>query len=442
MTPPAELFLPLRWYQWPRTPAPGFAGGVIMPSGLSRDELLRRIVRQGTRSAYPRRVLFDPQLYLCEIDVERSRKVAANLETYPWFTDSPAPPLVSGPTAGKSRATARKDWKENRKKSLHTRWRRSTPSADIAVESAVRAAVEFQQQLGVERLILPAPMTRSISTSGAVEGLWADIGLREAARLGQRETAAVTLALSDHLFVASRGDADRAVGVLLDTITARQPGGVYLILEQANDDAYYPSRSLTVDIVFTMVQGLVEAGIPWVCVGWTGVLGLIALGLGANACVTGWRRSERRFSYRDLEDSRGLAYPAYYSHRLLAELDLRDDLFNATRAGFLSRIEDETPASLDLVAALRRGQKPDAVPAWSPTRSNVPASIEHFNLALGRETLLLQRADLAQRAAIVGGWLAEAEILASDLAAKLAERHDRTELKHQTIWRSAFERIK
>lgn len=437
-----ETFLPLRWFKWPRQPAPGISGGLIMPCGLTRDELLRSLNKKGGKPAYPSRRLFDPQSYLTEIDIGRARKVGANLETYPWFTETPAPAFVSDAGDGKKKTAAKKEWKESRKQTLHSRWRKSSPTDEQTVERCVRDALEFQQSIGVERLILPGPMTRSISTTGANEALWADVGLREAKRLGGHESAAITVALSDHLFVVPEIDARRALGVILDTVTARQPGAVYIVVEQANDSGYYPSRALTVESVFRVVRGLADAGVPWIGVSWTGVLGLIAMGLGATTAFTGWRRGVRRFSYKDLEDGQGLAFPAYYSHRLLAELDLRDDLMDAVRAGFLSRIEDLSPASADLVNALEAGKGPEAVQAWKPTRSNVTASLEHFRYAMGRETLQLHRANAGQRQAIVSGWLAEAEILAADLGGRLPERKERTELRHQAIWRAAFEKIR
>lgn len=438
----SEMFLPLRWYKWPVAPASGLSGGLIMPCGLTMQELVKGLAQRGRALRYPSRRLFDPQLYLSEIDIERTKKVGANLETFPWFTNEPAPALVSNPGDGTGRRAAKSAWKEGRKKTLASRWRKELPTKESDIEACIRAALEFQASIGVERLILPAPMTRSIDTTGETEALWADIGLREADRLGRRDTAALTLALSDNMFVVPEAAATRAVNVLLDTITSRQPGGVFLVVEQANDDGYYPSRLLTVESVFRVVRGLSYAETPWIGVSWIGVLGLVSLGVGATTFVTGWRRGVRRFSYRDLEDGEGRAYGAYYSHRLLAELDVREDLWKAVDAGFLSRLEDSTPASADLINALRANRRPDAVQAWKPTLSNVKASLEHFHAAMGREAEYLERANADQRETIVAGWLAEAEVLATALAAKLGERHARTELKHQAIWREAFEKVR
>src|SRR5262249_8567903 len=134
-----------------------------------------------------------------------------------------------------------------------------------------------------------------------------------------------------------------------------------------------------------------------IVVGFAGVLGLLAIAVGADTWSTGWYRGERRLRLADFEDQEGRAYPTYYSHPLGGEIHLDADLDRIVSAGTFAILADLTPASERLVGALKAGRPAGSVADWAYLPSNVTAAQTHFLMALVRETKKLRRLSPADR---------------------------------------------
>jgi hypothetical protein len=408
----------------------GITGGVIMPAGIAMHTVTRRNIAK----KYPHlaRRLLDPQLYLIGLNPATSRKVCANLASYPWFPVKDREPFESGKHKKQS------EWKKDLMQTIHQDWEGVLPTADAEINDAIRLCLEFQKSVGVEALILPTPLTGSAQSAYDVELNWLDKGLALAKQVAPELAVYASIALSD---TAVRGDdpwANPLLEIIIDQLTSREITHAYVVLEQANENGYYCTHFNTIGALLRLTDGLKRGGVGRVFMGYAGVAGLMTLAAGADAWCTGWYRGERRLKLADLEDARGMANPTYYAHPLAGEFHMEKDLDRGVAAGFLPRLTDATPASKGLLAALKAKKSSNDVPEWKYSQSNTAASIEHFLTVCIRETNRLGALDATAAAADVQAWLLGAAKLASDLYS-VGAFNERTSVSHQSGWEKAFE---
>jgi len=409
----------------------GIAGGLIIPSGIAQPVLIRRDL--GKRYPHLQRRLLDPQLYLANLNGAKCRGACVNLASYGWFN-------VTGIDPYDSKKHSQSEWKEKAIAKIHNAWPGAVPSASKEIDKAITACVATQVVLGCEAIILPSPLTSDPSTDYSTELHWLDQGLRIAGKVAAHKARLATIALSDTCLRGIDPSANQLLELILDQVTARQPEGAYLVLELANEHGYYCSHPNTIGAVLRLVKGLKGGGLSRVFVAFAGVAGLLAVCAGADGWSTGWYRGERRLRLVDFEQPQGRANPSYYSHPLASEFHLQSDLDRVNAATFLSRVADETPASQGLLKALASSRLVSSVPDWRYSQSNVSAAIEHFLTAAARETSALATLSSEKRIEYGKQWLEGAEKLASELYA-IGPFNPRTELDHQTAWRSAFEKF-
>jgi hypothetical protein len=311
------------------------------------------------------------------------------------------------------------------------------PTSSEEIEDAVRICVTVQLGLGVESVILPSPLTTNPMGNYARELEWLDVGLDVSRATSTTISTLATIAISDTCLRGISPSDNLLLDVIIDQVSARSPDGAYVLLEQANEDGYYCTHPNTLGALLRLVHGLKIGGVGTVIVAFAGTAGLLALTVGADAWSTGWYRGERRLRLVDFEQQEGRAVPAYYSHALAGEIHLKSDVDRIVNAGFLGRIADVTLASAGLVRALSSGQAVSVVPEWQHRQSNVSASIEHFLLAMSRETAVLS--GLSSQACIdyAQAWLERANRLASDLYS-VGSFNPRTALNHQRSWAEAY----
>jgi hypothetical protein len=408
----------------------GIAGGVIMPAGIAMHTVTRRNISK----KYPHlaRRLLDPQLYLIGLNPATSRKVCANLASYPWFPVKDREPFESGKHKKQS------EWKKALMQTIHEDWVGVLPATDNEVSDAVRICLECQKSVGVEALVLPTPLTGSAQSAYDVELNWLDKGLALAKLVAPDLPVYASIALSD---TAVRGDdpwANPLLDIIIDQLTSRDITHAYVVLEQANENGYYCTHFNTIGALLRLTDGLKRGGVERVFMGYAGTAGLLALAAGADAWSTGWYRGERRLKLADLEDARGMANPTYYTHSMAGEFHLDKDLDRVVAAGFLPRLIDETPASKGLLTALKAKKSSNVVPEWRYSQSNTAASIEHFLTVCIRETNGLGAIDAETAEATVQQWLEGAAKLASDLYS-VGAFNERTSVSHQSGWQKAFE---
>jgi hypothetical protein len=403
----------------------GASGGIIMPSGITRDELVRR----GLDDSPLRTRLLDPQIYLGDLRPEHCRKACANMASYPWFR-------AAGVEAFDSSKVKRHEWKQAQRQGIPEAWR-PTPTDQKEIEGVVTSCVEFQLDLDCEMVILPSPLTRSHATDYGRELQWLETGLAAGGTLVKDRRVLATVAISDTCLRGFDPLQNDLLGLILDSVTARVTSGVYLVLEQSNETKYYCTSPRTVGSILRLAEGLKQGGIEYVLVSFAGVAGLLSLLVGADGWSTGWYRGERLLNLVDFQDKRGSARPAYYSHPLAAEIHVPDDIDKVVQAGFLNAIADETAPSASLLAALRSpDQSYKKAIGWNT--ASVASARAHFAQAMIRETRTIAGLDEAGRRKYGVDWLRGAADLASQMYG-IGGLNPRTEIDHQRGWKEALE---
>ena len=426
-----ELFVTAQ-YQMSLSPAiTGIAGGVIMPANVSYHSVSRRAL--GKSYPYLKRRLLDPQMYLAELNAASCRKACAKLASYGWFPITREFPFDS---SGQTQA----EWRKEVMESIETAWTARVPTDVKQIDDCIRTCLTVQQQLGVEALILPAPLTQDINSTLSDELEWLERGLQLSHVIAPGTPAYASIALSD---VALRGPdpfSNPLLSIVLDQLTARGIRGAYIVPVMASEDSYYFTHPHTVGALFRLCNGLKAGGVERVMVSFAGTAGLACLAAGADAWTTGWYRSQRRMRLSDFEIVEGRVVPAYYSHPLGGEFHMEGDLDRAVARGFLPRVADDTTASNGLLRALRAGRRVASVPEWRYALSNKAASIEHFLIACSRETASWATLDDATLQLEATRWLEAAYALSADLQ-RIGPFTPRTATNHQHGWLQAFQRF-
>ena len=405
------------------------SGGVIMPSGIPLHTVLRRDLTR--RYPHLERRLLDPQLYLTTLNAATCRKTCAYLASYGWFPATEAFPYDSS-------AQKQSEWRRDAESRIVKAWTGQIPTDGEAVDDAIRCCVKVQLQLGVEALILPAPLTVDMGTPFDAELDWLERGLAIAQRVEADRPVLASVALSDTALRGVDPWENPLLDLILDQVTARRVDGVYVVLEQANEDGYYCTHPNTVGALLRLCNGLKHGGIGRIVVAFAGTAGLLALVSGADSWTTGWYRGERRLRLVDFEQQEGRAVPAYYSHPLGGELHMQSDLDRVVGRGFLPRLADSTDASEGLLRALAEGSLVRSVPEWEHRPSNINASTEHFLTICQRETASLSPLTTEQSEEWARRWIENATTLAADLYA-VGSFQPRTAVNHQHGWQQAFQ---
>jgi hypothetical protein len=422
-----DFYVCARWSMKAPGAAGPLAGGIVYPCGIPRPTLDRRNLSK----TYPhlRRRLFDPQLYLAGLNPARATRACTNLASYGWFG-------VNLPRFDSSKFT-QAEWKGTASKGIAKDWKGGLPEDGNEIQAIVDTCVSFQRDLGCEAVILPGPLTVSLSDDYERELIWLDAGLKAASKLSPGLQAWPTVAISDTCLRGQKPISNRLLDVIVDQITARGCAGVYLVLEQANEQGAVCSHSNTLGSVLRLVGGLAQGRIR-VTVSHLGMAGLLALAAGASAWTTGWYRGERRLKLADFEGTEGRTVPTFYSHALASDIHLESDMDRLVEAGFLDRVQDETGASAGLLRAIATGTKVASVPEWKHSFSNVTAAKEHYVWVAARETAVLaQLKTQTEVDTYMTGWLDGAEQLMNDLFA-VGNFHDKTGLGHQATWRQVW----
>lgn len=408
----------------------GISGSIIIPSLKPLDMLEPK--KLDSMSYFDRRLL-DPQVYLAELDAVRCSDRCTKLATYGWFDVGE---LDSARTSGHR---GMQKWIQKSKRIIGDHWAGILPSGENR-EQAVAIALETQLSVGCEALVLPTPLIDDQFSDLGIEMNWLDDGLRIGG--GEYELPLLaTVAIADSCLRQTDPSDNPIIDSILDQVTAREPDGVYLVLELATEEGYYCTSQNTIGSLLRLVDGFRQAGIGRIVVNYWTVAGLLALAFGADSWCTGYYLSERKLSRNECEDKTTMAsaYPAFYSHPLAGEIHLKGDLDQLVDEGLLEAVADVTPFSEDLIRGLRKGFTVSDVPAWVHSRNNVTSAKGHFASAMARETNALLSLGEEDRIAYVDQWLRGATRLATRLIA-LEDTAPRTELTHQRSWLRAFTR--
>ncbi|HEX8453797.1 MAG TPA: hypothetical protein VF647_16970 [Longimicrobium sp.] len=425
----------VRWaFKLPDNCSVSIPGGIIAASAVPQHGLIRR--RFGKFPHLQHR-LFDPQLYLGGLSADRSRKAVVKLSSYGWFS----PPDV--PSYDSSIHGKQADWTNTFQQQILEAWRGSTRRSPAEIAVAARAAVQLQVDLECDAIILPSPLTNTLTTSYEDELAWLDAGLEACVELRVRSPIYATVAISD---VALRGldpQQNTVLSLISDQVSARGVAGAYIVIEQASEDGYVCGDENTLYSLLQLVDDFTRGARLDTIVNYAGTFGAVAAAAGAKIWSSGYYLGQRKLRLSEFEaeeEDVRLAYPRYYSLALAGDVGLRGSLDALNAGGFERAVFSKTDASQPLHDALSSGAKVDDVATWTYRASNITAAAAHYNDTVAKLGGFLHRLSQPDRVEFVHKWLCRAVELSRELHSNGFRSSHHTELSHQAAWLRAFER--
>lgn len=408
--------------------ATGVDGGIIYPMGTHFISLTRRDLDK----MYPHleRRLLDPQIYLAELNPRTCTKKCSYLAGYPWFPTKHYEPFNSD-------VYNQRDWQRGLKENIHNLWLGSLPNNTEGIQAIVKSCISFQESINCESFILPSPLTVDQTTDYSTELNWLEIGLKVRKEVNDGKQALATIAITDSTFRLIDPWKNDLIDLVIDQVSSRSPDGAYIVIEQSNEDGYYCTHPNTISSLLRLVYGLKTAGLKKIVVAYAGIAGFLSLLAGADIWSAGWYKSERKLKLKDIEDSDGRSYPAYYSHDFASEFHLENDLDKVSGTAILPRIQEKTDASALLLEALNSGQKASKATEWQYSVNRVNAAKEHFATAAINHTAKIANLNKKELLAYGLDWLGNAKDLANEIS-KLGGLHERTAVNHQATWYNVF----
>ncbi len=413
--------------------SPPLQGGIIAASAMPGDQLVRR-VRAGFRQyPYLQHRLFDPQLYLCGLDKHIAGKTVVNLATQPWFTSRKVPAYDSG-----EHGTI-KNYKETYANALLESWTGEPFETEDAIQTGVRACIQYQLDLGCEGIILPSPLTTVASRSYEEETRWLDIGVSVVRELRLSLPIYATVALSDGVLRGVNALRNPLINTITDQIASRDElAGAYVVVEQTTESGYACNSKDVLLALLVISDDLSRGAGRRVIVNYIGTFGAVMSGAGTVIWASGYYRSQRRLRLTDYEESMGLAQPRLFSLGLVGDVGLEEDLPVAFAKGFGARLLKPTSdQSVPLLQALTAGTYPLSTPQWAYRSNNLTAATAHYLSINDRIANSLDTFELPRRREFVLRWLKNAASLAEQLS-DLKMRPPITDSGHQSVWLSAF----
>lgn len=411
-----------------QTPS-AIAGAVLSASSMPAGQLVRRDFR---KYPYLQHRLFDPQLYLSNLDASVASKSVINLASWPWFCPNVVPEYDS------DAHSSVKHWKDLHGDALLASWEDCLPRDSAGIRRACRAAVMAQIALGCERIILPGPLTTIATRQFATETEWMDAGLDVCKELKVAVPVLATVALSDAILRGVNAPQNPLLHTVTNQLSARpELAGAYIVIEQASETGYVCTGRDTLLSLLVLIDDLVRGAGKAALVSYMGTFGAVASAAGASIWSTGYYLSQRRLKLADFEDKEGRAMPRYHSFRLAGDIGLQSDIQQAYDA-FGDRILTDTNDGKTIKQALVSGTYPASVPEWQYAQSNIQAAAGHYNevaFKIGRIATL----NSAKRIEAVERWLESSVQWSQNLQRIGINNSAQTELSHQPVWLNAFQ---
>ena len=379
---------------------------------------------------------FDPQLYLANLDPSQTPEYCSRLATYPWFGAS---------NFGKYDSKQHKqiDWMKQIKKDIAKLWRRNPidPNVDPdLVAEVTRECIDFQLRIGCKAIILPSPLTYDPNTDYSTELFWLDSALTY---INKRSDITVpvfaTIALTDNCLTYSNPEDNQLLEIILDTVGAREIGGVYLIVEQRSETEFTKnisnSRTLWSALYLTHLFKK-EVGIQ-VGVNYFGTFGLALEAVGADFWASGWYKSRYRFRLAD-KIGEGRAMPSCWSNSLLIDIHLENEFDLLWRNGLILGRVERTESAKSLLDGAGFGKSVNQIPEWEHRMSNITAAQEHFLQSACNTEMEHQKYSGKRRLDYVENeWLAPAFDDCQRVQSIIGSS-GKTQTKHVQAWLEAF----
>jgi hypothetical protein len=400
-------------------------GWIIAASAISPVDLQRRPLKNHPHLT---RRLLDPQLYMASLDPAIDPQTVGKLAAYPWFHGQRAPKYDSG------QYVSRDAWKKKHVPDLVSQWTRTVATDLREIRKAARAAVEFQQKMGCEGILLAAPLTTIVDQTMQNELQWIDAGLEACSDLKVTLPVFATIALSEGVLQVPPLK-NPIIHSISNGVTARSElAGAHIVLEELDPDSYFWNSKDALMSLMILVDDLRRGAKKKAIVNYVGTFGLVATAAGAEIWSSGYYLMQRRFSLRGKS---GRAHPRYHSMALAGDIGLKDDLGRLQRAGLAEALMSHSRAEQVLRKALQNGKTPSDVPEWAYKQSNCTAAQQHYLEVVSEAGSNLERMSQIDRTNWVEQWLKKAV----EFVIKLKEKQlvGVTDVDHQKVWFDVFE---
>lgn len=384
------MFLLNVGYRWTMASNMDLAGTVYLPTGNSRERLVR------TRLPDPRRRLFDPQLYIAELPSESCWRPCSKLATYPWF--------CAEVQDYNSDDGTRSVWEREIRDNIADYWPCELPED---IEQAAFDAVSFQLEIGCTHLILPTPLIANREDEAAALGEWIDAGIAACQNLDVGQPKLATIAVDESILIDAVFEPAGFLDTVADQVTAREDvDGVYVLVVQTHARHPFLTESPVLRAYLWLCDAFSQANYRPIIVNFCGTFGQVCLAAGATDFASGPSHPTRRMSFEGFEESGGgRAVPKYYSNRTIGEYRTETDLDRIVSFDMFDVVRDATVYSEPLLAALDAGRTAASVPLWAESQNNLSESHFHFVARLFRSGAFYSRFGVAGRRTRIRGWL-------------------------------------
>jgi hypothetical protein len=403
-------------------------GVVIAASAVSAVDLQRRTKKFHEYEHFKRRLL-DPQLYMASLDPALDQKTTEKLAAYPWFHGDSVPKFSSGEYGTPTK------WKQVHQEALVSKWTRTIPSDPAAIKKAVEAAVQYQQNIGCESILLAGPLTTIEDQSAEVEIAWIRAGIEACQKLGVNAPVCATVALSEAVLHAAPLK-NPIIHSLSNYISSRaELAGAYLIIEQSDSAKYFWDAKDPLMACLVLIDDLHRGAKKKVILNYLGTFGVVASAVGADIWSSGYFLMQRRFCR---VATTGRAYPRYHSFPLAGDIGLKEDLDSINKRGLLSEVITPTNADKNLRAAFERKLRVENVPQWKHTMNNCAAAQAHYLQVAAAAANALAEKSPEERREWVHSWLKSAVELVKKLESQKLVT-SASDIRHQKVWLEVFQ---
>lgn len=370
---------------------------ILLPSGICRLRLLR------TPRLELQRVLFDPQLYLSNLDSSKCTLTCSRLASYPWFNTGEIPNFDN-------QTMSRREWDKKMQEHVSENWRiSSTIPEDIF--TACSECIDFQINCSCSQIILPTPLITEKADEVQLQADWLDQGIKAAQELEAQQPLLATVAIDEKELANDSFSASGLLENIIDQVKSRDEiGGVYIVIVQTHWDHPFHNSDLVVK-AYLYLSRFFGSIYDTVVVNFADLAGLACMGIGATSFSTGNSQNLRRLSFENFKErSGGKAYPHFYSHKSASEFLTEKELDKIRDKKLIRRIFDKTPHSQILMDTLIKGDSASALIAWAEGQNNLEAAQKHYIARIAQEHVKIRKLSLAERQNSIRNWLEDADV--------------------------------
>jgi|GEM_PF-3994314 len=396
-------------------------GAIFCASTIDMVAVLRR------ECALPNKVLFDPQMYLLdyELEPETHLSLVRRLCTYNFFG-------ITRPEFNSSEQN-QSEYKQGLSENLNEIWKNKSPH-DRIWGDLVEAAIAFQKLFGVSSYILPSILIRDPEDN--LDRFFNR--LDEASQhIPDDKPTYISVALSEAAMAHKPASENELLASLADELTARpEIKHVYIVLASESSNSIRHLNPNAIGGFLALTKLLSENKID-VLVNFAESLGIAALGFGAGGYGASYYNKGRALRLSDFVETKGRgAYPNFHSTHLAVDFEAENDLVKVRDCHLLKCLKDSwTPASKNLKKALEAGQSPAVIPGWARTKNNT--KLARMQFAHGHSKM----GDRKWTPSDVLDWLQNAEMITDYIDKKTSNNPMSYKFKtaHLKVWRKSVE---